>query len=255
MAVPRHRPTGCYKAERWILRDGVQRVGDEKSFVISGHRIVVPTPAPGLYLVATPIGNLKDITLRALEILAGADLVLCEDTRHSARLLEAYAIRTRAHRSTNTMNAPEPTSIVDAARARGTAIALISDAGTPLAVRPRLSAGARGARSGLAGFCRARAPRRFLAALTGAGLPTDAFLFRLFAAQDRPAQQCPRATCSPHRNAGVLRIPAPAWRVVADMAEVFGADRQAVVALELTKRFERFEAGTLARARQRFTPM
>ena len=114
-----------------------------------------PPLAPGLYLVSTPIGNLRDISLRALETLAAADLILCEDTRTSARLLDHYLIRTRRealHEHNETARVP---ALVDRL-GQGASIALISDAGTPLLSDPGFPL-VRAAREGRsARFCRAR---------------------------------------------------------------------------------------------------
>src|SRR5690606_22325862 len=105
------------------------------SYVLAGQRIDAPPLAPGLHIVATPIGNLRDITLRALETLAPADLILCEDTRTSGKLLDHYGIRTRRQplHEHNERARIEP---IIGLVARGAAIALISDAGTPLLSAP-----------------------------------------------------------------------------------------------------------------------
>ncbi|MEL7048177.1 MAG: ribosomal RNA small subunit methyltransferase I, partial [Pseudomonadota bacterium] len=130
---------------------------------------------PGLYLVPTPIGNLSDITLRALHTLVAADMVYAEDTRHSARLLQHYRIATRMRTYHDHSSEADRKSIVDAVLA-GQSVALISDAGTPLIsdpgyklVRDLLEAG--GAVVSLPG------PSALLPALTASGLPSDAFFF------------------------------------------------------------------------------
>src|SRR3954447_13078278 len=115
------------------MRDGV--TDRPNSYHIAGNEFRAPPLAPGLYVVATPIGNLKDITLRALETLAAADLVLCEDTRHSATLLEHYGIRT-PRRSLHEHNERARIGEIVAEIGAGRAVAQISDAGTPLLSDP-----------------------------------------------------------------------------------------------------------------------
>src|ERR1700726_4696964 len=104
-------------------------------YVLEGHPATAPPVAPGLYLVATPIGNLRDITVRALEVLAAADLIACEDTRVSRKLLDHYGLTTPLT-PYHDHNAGEARPKLMAALADGAAIALISDAGTPLVSDP-----------------------------------------------------------------------------------------------------------------------
>src|SRR5882757_9958394 len=106
-----------------------------RTFAIGGHVLPAPKPAPGLYLVATPIGHLGDITLRALETLAGVDVIACEDTRISRRLTERYAISAELkpyHEHNAAMARPKILEKL----AQGASIALVSDAGTPLISDP-----------------------------------------------------------------------------------------------------------------------
>ncbi|MDM9619383.1 16S rRNA (cytidine(1402)-2'-O)-methyltransferase [Rhizobium sp. AC44/96] len=200
---------------------------------------------PGLYLVATPIGNLGDITLRALETLAGADVLACEDTRVTRVLLDRYGIQNRPY-AYHEHNADEAGPRLLAALEAGKSVALVSDAGTPLVSDPgyRLAQSAIEAGYRVVPIPGASAP---LAALVGSGLPNDAFLFAGFlptkdkARRDRLAAfvAVPATLMffeSPHRIAATL--------VAA--ADVLGGDRAASVCRELTKSFEEFRRGTLA---------
>src|ERR1700733_14729083 len=109
--------------------------GAGRSYVLAGRPIEVANLAPGLHIVATPIGNLGDITLRALAALAGADLIACEDTRVSRKLLDRYGITTPLT-PYHEHNAAQARPVLLQKRADGAAIALISDAGTPLISDP-----------------------------------------------------------------------------------------------------------------------
>lgn len=226
-------------------------LSEDKSYQIAGQRIPAETPAPGLYPVATPIGNLGDITLRALDILAGADLVLCEDTRHSARLLDAYGIRTARTALHEHNERARIESILDQIR-EGKAVALISDAGTPLLSDPGFPLVRAARQAGLDVFPVPGASA-LLTALAGAGLPTDAFSFFGFL-PPRTGQRTNALIPLAGRPETLVFYESPRrlGAALADMAGVFGPDRQGVVALELTKRFERFEAGTLTALAGRF---
>jgi 16S rRNA (cytidine1402-2'-O)-methyltransferase len=200
--------------------------------------------APGLYLVATPIGNLRDITLRALDVLAAADLVLAEDTRVSAKLLSAYGLSKRVERY-DEHAAARVTPKIMAALAGGGRIALISDAGTPLVSDPgyRLALGAIAARVPVFPIPGASAA---LAALSVAGLPTDRFLFAGFPPPKSTARRAflqdlkaVRATLILFEGASRLGAS------LADMAAVLGP-RPAAVARELTKLHETLKRGDLA---------
>lgn len=226
-------------------------MAQEKTFEIAGQWLAAQTPAPGLYPVATPIGNLRDITLRALEILAGADLVLCEDTRHSARLFDAYGIRTPRTALHEHNERARIDSILDQIR-DGKAIALVSDAGTPLVSDPGFPLVRAAREAGLDVFP-VPGPSALLTALTGAGLPTDAFSFFGFLPPKTGQRTNALAPLASHPETLVFyESPRRLGAALADMAKAFGADRQGVVALELTKRFERFEAGSLAELAERF---
>lgn len=219
--------------------------GPAKSFRIHDHVIPARPLAPGLYLVATPIGNLGDITLRALETLAGADVVACEDTRVTRVLLDRYGIRVRPY-SYHEHNADEAGEKLLVALGEGRSVALVSDAGTPLVSDPGYRLAIRAIEAGFTVIPvpGASAP---LAALLGSGLPNDAFLFAGFlptkdkARRDRlkGLSQIPATLIffeSPHRIADTL----------AAAAEELGAERHASVCRELTKTFEEFRRGPLA---------
>lgn len=202
----------------------------------------------GLYLVATPIGNLGDITIRALSVLARADLVLCEDTRHSRTLLAHFSIATHT-RPYHEHNAARERPRVLAELEAGKRIALISDAGTPLVsdpgwklVRASLDAGHRV--EALPGASAA------LAALTVAGLPTDAFLFAGFLPPKAGARRTRIAELKGVPSTLVFfEAPSRAAETLADLATVLG-DRQAALARELTKLHEEVRRGPLAELAQ-----
>jgi 16S rRNA (cytidine1402-2'-O)-methyltransferase len=221
-----------------------------RSYFIAGTEFPAPPLAAGLHVVATPIGNLKDITLRALEVLAAADLILCEDTRHSGTLLEHYGIRT-PRRSLHEHNERARIGEVTAAIAAGQAIAQISDAGTPLISDPGFPL-VRGVREAGLDVFALPGPSALLAALAIAGLPTDAFGFVGFL----PAKAGARANAllalkGRTDTLAFYESPRRLGDTLAAMAEVFG-ERPAAVALELTKRFERLERGTLAELAARY---
>jgi len=223
------------------------RPGDEsRQGEGAAHRLfrIDPDLDPGLYVVSTPIGNLRDITLRALDTLASVDTVCAEDTRVAARLLNAFGVsaRLRPYHDHNGAQA-RPALLNDLEG--GARIALISDAGTPLVSDPGYKlvreAAARGIR--VVAIPGASAP---LAALASSGLPTDRFTFAGFPPPKSAARKRFLAELAP--IAGTLVFfegPSRLAASLADMAEVLGA-REAVVARELTKMFEEVRRGTLA---------
>lgn len=199
--------------------------------------------APGLYIVATPIGNLRDITLRALDVLAQADLVLAEDTRVTGKLLNAYGLKKPLERY-DEYAAERVRPKVLAALASGGRVALVSDAGTPLVSDPgyRLVGEALEAGAQVWPIPGASA---LLAALTVAGLPTDRFLFAGFPPPKSSARISFLTELAPLRSTlifyeGGSRLADS----LADMASVFGP-RQASVSRELTKLYETTLRGTL----------
>lgn len=209
---------------------------DTRTFSVAGHQLVAPTAAPGLHLVATPIGHLGDITLRALETLAGVDIIACEDTRITRRLTERYAI-TGALKPYHEHNAATARPKILAQLAQGASIALVSDAGTPLISDP----GFKLVRDVCAAGHQVIAlpgPSSVLAALAVAALPTDRFFFEGFL----PAKEGARRT----RLAELARIDATlvlfesGSRIrgsLRDLAAVLG-NRSAAICRELTKLHE-----------------
>ncbi|MDR3476099.1 MAG: 16S rRNA (cytidine(1402)-2'-O)-methyltransferase [Devosia sp.] len=213
-------------------------------YFIAGQACEAPPLAPGLYVVATPIGNLRDITIRALETLAAADLVLCEDTRTSARLLDHYGIKT-TRKPLHEHNERERAEAIVADLARGSVIALISDAGTPLLSDPGFPLVRAVREAGIAVFA-VPGPSALLAALTVAGLPTDRFSFIGFLPPKSGARQKALAALKERgETLAFYESPRRLAATLADMAAVLGGDRDAAVALELTKRFERLSRGPL----------
>lgn len=222
----------------------MQNNENKRVYVIGQTEIAARPLTPALYLVATPIGNLGDITLRALETLAGADHVACEDTRVTRVLLDRYGIRQRPT-AYHEHNAGEAGPRLIEALENGRSVALVSDAGTPLVSDPGFR---------LVGQAQERGIRvvpipgasAVLAALTASGLPSDAFFFAGFL----PVKDGQKRT----RLEEVRTVPGTliffeSPRRVADtleaVADVLGA-RQAAIGRELTKAFEEIRTGTLA---------
>ncbi len=202
-----------------------------------------PLPA-GLYVVATPIGNLRDLSLRALDVLGGCDLVLAEDTRVTAKLLNAYGLSKRMERYDDHVGERGRPAILEKLVA-GARIALVSDAGTPLISDPgyRLVQAAREQGLTVVPIPGASA---VLTALAGAGLPTDRFLFVGFTPPKSAGRRALFADLAATRATLVFYETGPRLAAsLADMAAVFGAERLAAVCRELTKRFETFVRGPL----------
>jgi len=200
--------------------------------------------APGLYVVATPIGNLRDITLRALDVLAAADLVLAEDTRVSGKLLSAFGLKARLERhDEHAAERARPKAM--AVLAQGGRVALISDAGTPLISDPGYRLVREAAAAGHAVYPIPGASA-LLAGLSVAGLPTDRFLFAGFPPPKSAARRAFIEELAGLRATlvffeGGSRLAAS----LADMAAVLG-EREAVVCRELTKLHETVVRGPLA---------
>jgi len=200
------------------------------------------TLAPGLYLVATPIGNLEDITLRAVRVLKEADLIACEDTRQTQKLLTHYGIATRTtsyHQHNEMTRAPELVLELE----QGARIALVTDAGMPgisdpgfrlitLAIRHHLS------------VVPIPGASAFLAALVASGLPADSFRFSGFLPAKRGQR---RALLESVRESPRTQVfyeaPHRVKEALSDVVEVLGKDRHVVIAREVTKLHEEFLRG------------
>jgi len=203
-----------------------------------------PRLPPGLYIVATPIGNLRDITLRALDVLKAADVIACEDTRTSRTLLSHYGINTATVPYHDHSDSRRRDGLLDRVAA-GEAVALVSDAGTPLISDPGFKL-VRDAREKGLRVEPVPGPSSVLAALCAAGAPTDRFLFAGFSPSKTKARKHVFAELRTTRATLVFmesakRLPG----ALADMAEILG-DRRAVVAREITKLHETFRDGSLA---------
>ena len=199
-----------------------------------------------LYLVAVPIGNLEDITLRALRVLRTADRIACEDTRSTGKLLGLLGIERRPLMAVHDHNEGERVDAILAALAAGESIALVSDAGTPTISDPGFKL-TRAAIAAGVGVVPIPGVSAVITAMCASGLPTDDFRFVGFlpkkqAARRQRMTELARASetlvlyASPHRLMAVLE----------DARDIFGPDRPGVIARELTKRFEEFRRGSLA---------
>ncbi|GAA0784493.1 16S rRNA (cytidine(1402)-2'-O)-methyltransferase [Roseibium denhamense] len=220
-------------------------------YILSEHAFKAPSLETALYIVSTPIGNLGDITVRALETLAAAHVIACEDTRVTGTLTQKFGLKTPMipyHEHNADKQRPRILADLEAGRA----VALVSDAGTPLVSDPgyRLVRDVVSQGHKVIPIPGASAP---LAGLVAAGLPSDTVTFAGFLPQKggpktRRLQELavlPSTLVffeSPHRTGATLSA----------MADVMGADREAVVARELTKRFETFERGSLDELSTRF---
>ena len=223
----------------------INTVGREpRSFSIAGHVLPAAKLGAGLYLVATPIGNLADITLRALETLAGADVIACEDTRISRRLTERYAISgelTPYHEHNAAAARPKLLQRI----AEGQAVALVSDAGTPLISDPGFKLVREACAAGLA-VTALPGPSSVLAALTLAGLPTDRFHFAGFLPAKQTARRA-RLTDLSRLDATLVLFESGSrvQETVADLAAIMGT-REAAICRELTKLHEEVSRSSLA---------
>src|SRR5580692_4504340 len=201
--------------------------------------------APGLYLVATPIGNLEDITLRALRVLKQADLIACEDTRHTQKLLNHYAITTRTisyYEHNETTRAAELLKQLEG----GASVALVTDAGMPGISDPGFRLISLAIENGVP-VVPIPGASAFLTSLVASGLPTDSFRFNGFL----PAKRGERRTAlesikdSP-RTQLFYEAPHRIVETLQDVAEICGASRNVVVAREVTKLHEEFLRGRAA---------
>jgi 16S rRNA (cytidine1402-2'-O)-methyltransferase len=204
-----------------------------------------------LYVVATPIGNLEDVSARALRVLGEVAVIACEDTRHSARLLAAHSIRTPTV-SYFEHNEDRRTPELIGRLERGESIAIITDAGTPAISDP----GYRLVHAALAAGIRVVAvpgPSAVVAAISISGLPSDRFTFEGFLQQRASARR--RTLEALRREPRTMVFFEAARRLVptlTDMAAVFGAAREAAVVREITKTFEENVRGALGELRTHF---
>ena len=197
-----------------------------------------------LVLVPTPVGNLEDMTFRAVRALREADLVLCEDTRTTGRLFQEYGIDT-PRQSFHVHNEHARTPDVVERMRGGAAVALVSDAGTPgvsdpgfLLVRAAAEAGLRV--EALPG------PTAFVPALVASGLPTDRFVFEGFLPHKKGRQTRLIALAGEPRTVVLYESPHRLVKLLGQLGEVCGSDRPAAVARELSKLHEEVRRGTLA---------
>ncbi|HEX8150233.1 MAG TPA: 16S rRNA (cytidine(1402)-2'-O)-methyltransferase [Pyrinomonadaceae bacterium] len=205
-----------------------------------------------LYLVATPIGNLEDVTRRALRVLGEADVVACEDTRRTRTLLEHFGIRARTvsyHEHNERERAEELARLVE----EGRTVALVSDAGTPGVNDPGYRVVRACVERGLS-VVPVPGPTAFVAALTASGLPTDEFYFGGFLPARGHARREKLASVKQLRATLVFyETPHRLAHALADALAVLG-EREAAVARELTKVHEEFARGRLSELAARFAP-
>lgn len=204
--------------------------------------------APGLYLVSTPIGNARDITLRALDVLAGAEMIAAEDTRTARHLMEIHGLAPggRPVVAYHDHSTERDRERIVAAVNEGRSVAYVSEAGTPLLADPgfRLARAVRAEGGAVTAVPGASA---LLSALAVGGVPTDRFLFLGFLPAAQAARRSALAEIGRIDATLVLyESPRRLAAALADMAEVLGGDRRAVICRELTKKFEEVVGGTLS---------
>ncbi len=223
----------------------------DRKYIIGANAYEAPALEPALYLVATPIGNLGDITLRAIETIAAADVLACEDTRVTRILLDRYGIHQKPI-VYQEHNVEEAGKKLLGALEDNQSVALVSDAGMPLISDPgfRLVAEAREKNIKIVPVPGASAA---LTALIATGLPTDSFFFSGFLptkSMQRKARleelgAIPASLIfyeSPHRVSATL----------SDMVEVFGKDRRGAICREMTKKFETVDVAPLSELHERY---
>jgi 16S rRNA (cytidine1402-2'-O)-methyltransferase len=216
----------------------------DRTFSLGGHVLTAPKAAPGLHLVATPIGNLGDITLRALETLAAVDIIACEDTRITRRLTERYAISALL-KPYHEHNAALARPKILERLAQGASIALVSDAGTPLISDPGFKLVREVCAAGFQVIA-LPGPSSVLTALAVAALPTDRFFFEGFLPPKQTARRARLTELS--RIDATLVMFESGNRVqdtLADLAGIMG-DRDAAICREMTKLHEEIKRGPVS---------
>ncbi|MBI6628680.1 16S rRNA (cytidine(1402)-2'-O)-methyltransferase [Pontibaca salina] len=207
-------------------------------------KVILP---PGLYFVATPIGTARDITLRALDVLASADVIAAEDTRSLRRLMEIHAVPLEGRKivSYHDHSGAAARENLLAALADGRSLAYASEAGMPLIADPGYDLARAAAEAGHV-VTAAPGPSAVLTALTLAGLPTDAFFFAGFLPNARAARRARLETLRTVPGTLVFyESPRRVAASLADMAETLGAERSAAMCRELTKKFEEIRRAPL----------
>src|SRR3981189_1632731 len=207
-----------------------------RAFTVAGHLLTAPKAVPGLHLVSTPIGNLGDITLRALETLAGVDIIACEDTRITRRLTERYPISALL-KPYHEHNAALARPKILEKLAQGASIALVSDAGTPLISDPGFKLVREVCAAGHAVIA-LPGPSSVLSALAVAALPTDRFFFEGFLPSRETARRA-RLTELARIDATLVMFESGnrVQDTLRDLAEIMGS-REASICRELTKLHE-----------------
>src|ERR1700677_1517282 len=215
-----------------------------RTYVLNGQTLAVTKPAGGLYLVATPIGNLGDITLRALETLAGVDLIACEDTRITRRLTERYGI-TAQLTPYHEHNAASARPKILQHLSQGASVALVSDAGTPLISDPGFKLVREVGAPGFGGVA-LTGPSSVLTALSVAALPTDRFFFEGFLPPKQTARRA-RLTELARIDATLVMFESGnrVQDTLKDLADIMGT-RDGALCREMTKRHEEITRGPIA---------
>ena len=208
---------------------------------------------PGtLYIVATPIGNLEDITLRALRLLREVDLVAAEDTRHTRKLLSHFDIPTPLIAYHQHSEAGRTENLIQRLAEDGQSVALVTDAGTPGVSDPGVELVNAALASGVP-VVPVPGASAALCALVGSGLPPARFAFEGFLPRTKPSRRDKlRALAQETRTLIFYEAPSRTAETLNDLAQAFGPERPAAVGRELTKKFEEFVRGTLAEVAAHF---
>jgi len=204
-----------------------------------------------LYLVPTPIGNLEDITLRALRVLKEVDLILAEDTRNTGSLLKHFEIK-KPLKSHHSFNENQKAQEVAKQILDGRTIALVSDAGTPVVSDPGFPLVNACLKAGVTVECLPGATA-FVPALVNSGLPADRFTFEGFLPHKKGRQTKLKALANEQRTMIFYESPYRLLKTLQQMQEHFGEERQAAVSRELTKLHEENVRGTLTELLQHFS--
>ena len=204
-----------------------------------------------LYLVPTPVGNLDDITLRALKVLQEVDLILAEDTRTSGQLLKHFDIH-RPMLSYHKFNEHQTVAHIVERLLAGESVAVVSDAGTPGISDPGFLVAREAARAGVEVSCLPGATA-FVPALVASGLPCDKFCFEGFLPQKKGRQTRLMQLADEPRTIVFYESPHRVVKALQQFVEVFGADRPVAVCREISKLHEEIVRGTMAEALAHFT--